>query len=109
MMGPKVISIFSFFNSPEMAVRVKLFASFQEITGVKEIELEVQDVRGIMNKIADLFPAMEAEMFTSSGRGELRPRVKVMVNGRNIDFLDGLDTKVDAKDRIAVFPPVAGG
>jgi molybdopterin synthase sulfur carrier subunit len=107
MMGPKV-SIFSFFNSPEMAVRVKLFASFQEITGVKEIELEVQDVGGIMNKIADLFPAMEAEMFTS-GRGELRPRVKVMVNGRNIDFLDGLDTKVDAKDRIAVFPPIAGG
>jgi molybdopterin synthase sulfur carrier subunit len=109
MVVPKGFSFFSFLGSIEMSVRVKLFASFQEITGIREVELEVNDIRGIMNQIADLFPAMEGEMFTSSAREELRPRVKVMVNGRNIDFLDGIDTKVDAKDRIAVFPPVAGG
>lgn len=92
-----------------MGIRVKMFASFQEIAGANEVELEVSDVRQIVNKLADMFPSLEGEMFPSADRGELRSRVKVMVNGRNIEFMDGLDTKVAEGDRVAVFPPVAGG
>ena len=32
-----------------------------------------------------------------------------MVNGRNISFLNGLETKIKENDKIAIFPPGAGG
>ncbi len=35
--------------------------------------------------------------------GELNPDLVVLRNGRNIAFLDGLATRVEEEDRIAVF------
>lgn len=35
--------------------------------------------------------------------GQLHPDIEVLVNGRNIAFLAGLDTRLDADDRVTVF------
>ena len=35
--------------------------------------------------------------------GRLNPDVEVLVNGRNIAFLDGLDTSLTETDRVTVF------
>jgi molybdopterin synthase sulfur carrier subunit len=39
----------------------------------------------------------------------LRAHLRVLVNGRDIELAQGLDTRVDAHDQIAIFPPIAGG
>ena len=41
--------------------------------------------------------------------GALLPAVNILKNGRNILFQDGLSTRLEEGDLIAVFPPVAGG
>ena len=41
--------------------------------------------------------------------GNLRNSMNVLLNGRHIRFLDGLDSIVRQDDRIALFPPVGGG
>ena len=41
--------------------------------------------------------------------GELRTFVNVYVNGRNIRYLDGLDTPVPAGATLHILPSVAGG
>jgi molybdopterin synthase sulfur carrier subunit len=92
-----------------MTITVKLFASFQEITGTNRVFLESDNVRDMLNQLVELYPAMESEVFSSPDRRELRRNVKVMINGRNIEFIDGLDTGLRGTDRIAVFPPVGGG
>jgi sulfur-carrier protein len=33
----------------------------------------------------------------------------VLVNGQNISYLKGRKTKLEARDEISLFPPVAGG
>jgi molybdopterin converting factor small subunit len=33
----------------------------------------------------------------------------VLVNGRSLDFLDGLDTIIAPNDNLSLFPPVGGG
>ncbi|MEM2690420.1 MAG: MoaD/ThiS family protein, partial [Nitrososphaerota archaeon] len=37
------------------------------------------------------------------------PNVKVLVNGREIMYLDGLRTRLRDGDSVAFIPPVAGG
>jgi MoaD family protein len=44
-----------------------------------------------------------------SAPDSLRDLVNILKNGRNIQFLSGLDTPLDDGDTIALFPPVAGG
>ena len=39
----------------------------------------------------------------------LRPHVRVVVNGRDSELEQGLDTELDETDEVAVFPPIAGG
>jgi molybdopterin converting factor small subunit len=41
--------------------------------------------------------------------GVPRREIAVLVNGRNIRFLDRLETKLCEGDEVAIFPPVYGG
>jgi molybdopterin converting factor small subunit len=41
--------------------------------------------------------------------GELLPFVQVMLKGRLVRDLQGLDTPVGENKEMAIFPPVAGG
>lgn len=42
-------------------------------------------------------------------KGNLRSYIKLLVNGRGLHLLQGLETILAEGDVIAVFPPVAGG
>jgi molybdopterin synthase sulfur carrier subunit len=41
--------------------------------------------------------------------GQVLPFVNVFLNGRDIRFFAGLETRVDGGSDVAIFPPVAGG
>ena len=41
--------------------------------------------------------------------GKIRPHIRILINGRHINFLEGLDTILNETDTIAFFPAVAGG
>lgn len=77
--------------------------------------------RGIDRQEQDIPAATVGELLTELGRrypalwpvleqrrGD-RPYVKVMVNGRLAEQLQGLDTPLGPDDQVGVFPPVAGG
>ena len=42
-------------------------------------------------------------------KGNLRRYIKLLVNGRGLHVLQGLETPLSEGDIIAIFPPVAGG
>ena len=39
----------------------------------------------------------------------LRPFIRIMVNGRDSELAQGLDTALADTDEVAIFPPIAGG
>ena len=41
--------------------------------------------------------------------GNVRQNISIVINGRNIVFLKGLETELNAGDSVAIFPPMAGG
>jgi molybdopterin converting factor small subunit len=41
--------------------------------------------------------------------GELRPHVRQLVAGRDIELSQGQDPPIKEDDELAIFPPIAGG
>lgn len=90
-------------------VRVKLFANFREVAGVKEVEVEASSVGEILERLVEQFPKLGDMFYEGGEKGEKRVRdyVNIMVNGKNVR--GKLDYAVDEKDEVAIFPPVSGG
>ena len=93
-----------------MGIRVKFFAALWEITGEKEIELDGTDmtVREVLQKLIERYgEKFKKEIMENDDK--VKDHYVILVNGRNIVFLDGINTKVKDGDLISVFPPVGGG
>ncbi|WP_347814324.1 ubiquitin-like small modifier protein 1 [Alkalihalobacillus sp. LMS39] len=92
------------------ALEIKVFANFREICGAKIVTVDATDgdsILAVLKQLITLFPKMKDELFTD--QYELKPMNHVFINGKNIMYLEGLQTTVSKKDKIALFPPVAGG
>lgn len=90
-------------------MQVKVFANLRDICGgvVVEVKPDGNKVIDVLEKMIEMFPDMDDEIFTPDKK--LKPFVHVYINGKNIIHSDDLLTKVDETDQMALFPPVAGG
>ena len=90
-------------------VTVKAFADFRELLG-PEVVLSIAEgetVRGLLQTLSQRHAAFLAKILEADG--QLKPYISILENGRNIDSLDNLDTRLEEGDIIAIFPPLAGG
>jgi molybdopterin synthase sulfur carrier subunit len=86
---------------------VKFFANLRDITKVKEIEVEAQNVEVLLNKLVEMYGDPFREAIFDDGK--IKKFFKILHNGRDIDFEQGLKTKLGSEDVVAIFPPVGGG
>lgn len=92
-----------------MEVTVKFFATYREVTGEGQISVsDVSTVKELLDRLVVEFGEKMSNMLFES-QGKLRDSVNVLVNGRAIVFLDGLETKLNRGDSVAIFPPISGG
>ncbi len=92
-------------------VIVKFFASFRELTG--EPKTTVEGVRTV-GELLDHLSAKYGQKFVQSvfedpESRRLRSTVNILVNGRSIVLMEGLETKLSDSDSVAIFPPISGG
>ncbi len=87
-------------------VKIKFFANLRHITKTKEILLAqegtVGDILEILLGINDEFKKV---IFNENGD----IYINILLNGRNIEYLNNLETRVRHVDTLYLFPPVAGG
>lgn len=91
-------------------MQIRLFATLRQIANGAVVEVpytEGDTVRTLLARLVDVHPDLGPELFDKDA--QLHSHVHVMVNGRDVQFLDGLDTPVQASDQIRIFPPVGGG
>jgi molybdopterin synthase sulfur carrier subunit len=92
-----------------MKVKVRSFATLREIMD-KEIEMELSEgttVAGLLEILCKRYKGLQEELFDSGG--QLKNFVNILKNGRNVYFLDDMNTVLENSDDITIFPPVAGG
>jgi len=90
-------------------IEAKLYATLRAIAGSKNVSLERQPdtVGAALEELIDRFPDLGAGLLAEDGT--VRPFVAVMVDGRDIRHLDGLETPLEDGATLDIFPPVAGG
>jgi molybdopterin synthase sulfur carrier subunit len=94
-----------------MEVTVRYFTVLRKITRKRHENLEmkpnstVEDMLMILTrKYGESF-----ERYVSSGRGKKGLQLVFLLNGRDVRNLDGLKTRLNNGDTVAVMPPIAGG
>lgn len=88
---------------------MKFFATVREITGVKSVELEAENIRDLLHLLTQTYGSNFKETVLNNDTGELKQFFSCMINGKRIELLDGYDTVLKDNDSIALFPPVGGG
>jgi sulfur-carrier protein len=91
-------------------MQVRLYSTLRDIAGAKVVEVattETSTVGAVLASVSGLHPALGAKIWDASGA--LSGAVKVLVNGRMVEFLQGLDTPIRPADSIQLFPPIGGG
>ena len=90
-------------------IEAKLYATLRALAdGNKSIEIEGGPTVGAtLDQLVALYPELRGGLFDEDGA--VRSYVAVMVNGRDIRHLGGLDSPVEDGATLDIFPPVAGG
>ncbi len=90
-------------------VLVKFFATVREVTGVKSIELEAENIGELLQSLVQTYGNKFKDTVLNGDTGELKQFFSCMINGRRIELLDGYETVLKDNDAVALFPPVGGG
>ncbi|MDD2694681.1 MAG: MoaD/ThiS family protein [Anaerolineales bacterium] len=92
-------------------MRVNFYATLRQIVGGKTLELNIPKgatLRQLLDKIIELHPLLKRELFDETGK--LYGHVHVLVNGRDVPYLENvLDTQLNPEDTVNIFPAVGGG
>ena len=94
-----------------MKVEVKFFTSLREITGKKVDEIQLQPaitVEELLTLLSEKYGKNFRE-YVYNKKGKVQDFLSFLVNGKNINVLQGFDTKLKQEDIIAIIPPVGGG
>ena len=88
---------------------VKFFATYRQISGCKTCDIPApDDVLGLLREPRRPLAGVSRLVLNEAGDGK-GDDVIIMVNGRHIEHLDGVRTKLSEQDYVAVTPLVAGG
>ena len=85
---------------------VKLFGGLRQSAGGAEKTTSGSSIREALENLCLENSVLYDAIFDGD---ELRPHIRIMVNGHDSELAKGLDTPVTEDDVLAVFPPIAGG
>jgi MoaD family protein len=73
----------------------------------KEVQADGSTVRELLDDLVGRYPGLREQLFTEDGG--LHRFVNLYVNGRDVRYLDVLDTPVGDADSLIILPAMAGG
>jgi molybdopterin synthase sulfur carrier subunit len=94
-----------------MVVTVKFIGAFRNFSGEDKITLKIKDqamLKEIVKEILRQLPKLE-KVLIDQELEDPRPNALILVNGREISVLNGLETIVKDGDELLFIPIIHGG
>jgi molybdopterin synthase sulfur carrier subunit len=94
-----------------MAITVKFLGVLRHISGADELALNIKgalSIKELTNEIVREMPALKPSLIQQQLE-DLRSNALILVNGREISVLNGLETNLKDGDEIVFVPVVHGG
>jgi molybdopterin synthase sulfur carrier subunit len=95
-------------------MRMRVYASLRDLLGTSSIDMPLETPQGgvstvgqVLERLTARYPALAEKLWDADH--DLAGYVMVLLNGRSVEFLQGVDTPIADDDVIALFPPVGGG
>jgi molybdopterin synthase sulfur carrier subunit len=85
---------------------VKLYGNLRDFVAAPVTDVTGDTVRAVLMALSVENDALRDAIFNGD---VLLPHVRVMIDGRDIELAEGLDTPLQGAEQIAIFPPIAGG
>jgi molybdopterin synthase sulfur carrier subunit len=93
-----------------LKVSVRFYAHLQDLISKKgTVELDLDEGATVSRLLEELCLNEQVKNTLLNENMELKSDITILKNGREIRFLEGMDTKLETGDEISVFPVVAGG
>ena len=93
-------------------VKIHTILEIKKIIGHRDVEISLprgSTLNALLGRMVDTWGEKLKTILFDPQTSELFPHIRVMVNGRDMGFLDGLETVLNAGDEILILPPVGGG
>jgi molybdopterin synthase sulfur carrier subunit len=90
-------------------VIIKFYAQLREFLKKSKIEIELEEGTNILQLMESLCKIYDLREKIFNKKNELNKQIMILKNGRQIEFLEGVKTKLLDGDEIALFPPIMGG
>ena len=93
-------------------VQVNFLGIYQRIAGKKRVQLELENNSTIINAVNELAKKVSEEFkqaLIDNQHDEPRPKALILVDGKDISVLQGLETKINQAEEITLIPMVHGG
>lgn len=93
-------------------VEIRLLGIFQRISGKKRINLRLKEpvtVKKIIHKLSEIFSEEFKQVLIDTQLDDPRPNALIIVGGKEISALNGLETEIKDSEEIVLVPMVHGG
>ena len=97
-----------------MKIRLKLYGAFRSAANTTELRIllagEHPTVKSVISELTkDSQLRARKQLLLDSETSDPRPNALIMVSGREINALNGLDTELKEDDEISLLPVAHGG
>jgi len=92
-------------------VAVRFFTTLREITGRKEEILEFSKPANVETVLKQLSRehGKDFDDYMFDELGDVQGHLQILVNGKSVSTMQGLKTRLNDADQVAILPPVGGG
>lgn len=89
-------------------VQITFYGAIAKVTGEKTTDVEAITLKDVISTLTAKYGVSFKDRIYDE-EGKLRRFVNIYVNGKDIRFLNSLNTELNDEDKVSIIPAVGGG